>query len=253
MQWGDDVNTVVITGVSRGLGAALFDELVDADDRVMAIGRRFTAEQQARARALPDQVTLWQADLTTAVSLPTPAELSIFLAGASQVALVHNAAVIEPLGAIGTLQWEQIVRGVSVNLVAPMLLTNALLAALAEQGGTPAPPYRQITVLFISSSAAHRINGGRAVYAATKRAGEVFFETLAAEHHSDARVRAAVVDPGIMDTPMQARIRGHVLRGGYLPGGERYLRLAAERVLPSPVEVARKITAEHLRYPVIDE
>lgn len=56
-----------------------------------------------------------------------------------------------------------------------------------------------------------------------------------------------------MDTPMQAQIRGHVTHGGYLPGGERYLRLAAEGVLPSPAEVARKIAAEHLRCPVIDD
>lgn len=247
------MSTVVITGVSGGLGAALFDELVDAGDRVLAIGRRFTARQQARARALPDQVALWRADLTNVVSLPTSAELSAFLAGAPEIALVHNAAVIEPLGAIGTLNLQQIARGVSVNLLAPMLLTNTLLAALDGQSGAPALPHRQVTVLFVSSSAAHRISGGRGVYAATKRGGEVFFETLAAEHHGDRRVRVAVVDPGIMDTPMQVQIRGHVTHGGYLPGGERYLRLAAEGVLPSPAEVARKIAAEHLRCPVIDD
>jgi NAD(P)-dependent dehydrogenase (short-subunit alcohol dehydrogenase family) len=100
-------------------------------------------------------------------------------------------------------------------------------------------------VVFVSSGAAHRISGGRAVYSASKRAGEGFFETLAAEYEGDRRVRVAIVDPGIMDTGMQAQLRRHASRGGYLPGGDRFLRLAEQGLLPSPEEVARKITEEH--------
>lgn len=230
----------VLTGVSRGLGAALFDELLDSGDRLLALGRRFTAAQRAAARAAPERIALRRVDLADSLSLPTATELAAFAAGAAQVVLVHNAAVIEPLGAIGTLDADQLIRAVTVNITAPIVLTNALLAGLpvADQS---------VTVLFISSGAAHRVSGGRAIYSTSKRAGEMFFETLAAEYESDRRVRVAIVDPGIMDTGMQAELRRHARRGGFLPGADRFLRLAEERMLPSPEEVARKIAEEHFR------
>jgi NAD(P)-dependent dehydrogenase (short-subunit alcohol dehydrogenase family) len=232
----------VLTGVSRGLGAALFDELLTSGDRVLALGRRFTAAQRAAARAAPGRIELRRADLADALSLPTAAELAAFADGAAQVVMVHNAAVIEPLGAIGTLRTDQVVRAVTVNITAPILLTNALLANL------PVPleiDQQLVTVLFVSSGAAHRVSGGRAVYSASKAAGEMFFKTLTAEYEGDGRVRVAIVDPGIMDTGMQARLRRHTRHGGFLPGGDRFIRLAEQGMLPSPEEVARKIAEEH--------
>lgn len=236
----------MVTGVSRGLGAALFGEIVASGHRVLALGRRFRPEQEAAAGQQPERIQLRVTDLSDRSSLPGPDELAAFAAGAAPVAMVHNAAVIGPLGAIGTLPAEQVNRAVAVNFVAPMLLTDNLLAALVAASPPDTGPVDRVTVLFVSSGAAHRISGGRVLYSATKRAGEVYFEGLAAQHSDDPQVRSVIVDPGIMDTEMQGQLRGYAHGGGYFPDRERYLRLAEQGLLPSPAEVAKRIAGQYL-------
>ncbi len=75
------MRSVVITGVSRGLGAALFDQCYDRGDRLLAIGRTFTDGQRGLAEADPHRVLLRQADLTDPLSQPDAVELATFLAG----------------------------------------------------------------------------------------------------------------------------------------------------------------------------
>ena len=230
---------MVITGVSRGLGAALFDEFLSQGDRILALGRRFSDAQYAAERSEPQRVRLRPTDLAHPAALPPAAELASFVHGAGEVVLVHNAAVIDPVGAIGALPPEQITHAVAVNLTAPMLLTNALL-------GTG---HNRLTVLFISSGAAHRAPGGWSVYGATKRAGEAFVEALAAQHEGDGRVRAASVNPGVMDTDMQGALRRYAEGPAFFPDGDRFVALHERGDLAPPADVARRIIAEHLTLP----
>jgi len=223
------MRTVVITGVSRGLGAAMFDELAGRGDRVVAIGRRFTDAQQALAAAEPDRVTLVEVDLAG------PAAPALDLAG-DEVMLVHNAGVVEPIGAVGALDADQVTATVAVNLTAPMLLTNAFLAAVP---GTAT----DVRILFLSSGAAQRVIGGWSVYCATKAGGEMFFAALAEQLAGDERYTVASVNPGVMDTGMQAGIRA---ASGYFPDQDRFVGLHERGELPSPESVAQKIIATHL-------
>lgn len=247
------MRTVVITGVSSGLGAALFDQLAGRGDRVLALGRHFTPAQRALAEREPERVTLQAADLAELGSLPDAEELAEALRGAAGAALVHNAAVIEPIGSVGALEPAQVTRAVTVNLTAAMLLTNAFLAAAA----------RPARVLFISSGAARRVIEGWSVYCATKSGGEMFFAALAAEaalateaaegaqaaqaaeaSTAGARtgqVSVACVNPGVMDTPMQDTIRA-----ADFPDRQRYAEEHARGELANPADVARKIISEHL-------
>jgi len=240
------MRTAVVTGVSRGLGAALFDEFRAAGDRVLALGRQFSDAQQEAAAAEPDRVRLRTTDLADPATLPDAAELASFVDGSEgEVVFIHNAADFEPFGPIGALIPEDVANAVAVNLTAPMLLTNALFAPLPI-GETVDGPVREVTVLYVSSSAAHRVSGGRAVYGSTKRGGEMFFESLADERGTDARVRVVIVDPGIMDTEMQVKIREHAREDAYFPGRERFIDRYDRNALPSPVDVARRIIAEYL-------
>jgi benzil reductase ((S)-benzoin forming) len=242
------VRSTVITGTSRGLGAALFDELYAAGDRVLALGRRFTDDQHAAAAAEPHRVRLRRTDLADRAALPEADELAAFLdeCPGADVAIVHNAAVFEPFGRIGALLPAGVASAIAVNLTAPVLLTNALLAARGAAAGPSDTAGPALTVMLISSSAAHRVSGGRSVYGATKRAAEMFLETLGEEHAGDPRTRVVIVDPGVMDTDMQAVVREHARTDPYFPGRERFLARHERGELPSPVDVARKIMAEHL-------
>ncbi|GAA0801766.1 SDR family NAD(P)-dependent oxidoreductase [Spirilliplanes yamanashiensis] len=214
------MRTVVITGVSRGLGAALAAQLRARGDRVVGVGR---------------SAADLTADLADPAQVPTAADLAPLLEDADEVALVHNAAVVEPIGPVGTLGADALANAVAVNLTAPMVLTDAFLAAVPAEAS-------RVTVVFVSSGAAHRVVEHWAAYSATKRAGEFFLEVLAAEAaRRDPRVTVASVNPGVMDTGMQAEVRS-----SEFPARERYQRLHEAGELPDPAEVAARIVAEHL-------
>lgn len=87
------------------------------------------------------------------------------------------------------------------------------------------PVGRPITVVYISSRAAHQPVGGCAVYGATKRGAEFFFDALAAQHAGDPRVRVANVDPGAVDTAMQAQVREAAASDAYFPMGDFFVGL----------------------------
>jgi benzil reductase ((S)-benzoin forming) len=232
------MSSVVITGVSRGLGAALFDACNARDDRILAVGRHFTEAQRAARDARPGAVTLYATDLADPRWLPDVDTLRPFLRDASEVALIHNAAVVEPIGAVGTLPEEAALTAVAVNFTAPVLITNAFLRA--------APGDARLRVLFVSSSAAHRVIDGWSLYCATKAAGEMFFNVLASQVSGDDRVTIANVDPGQMDTGMQAEIRRAASSGAYFPGQRRWLDAPEEGRLADPADVADRIIKEHL-------
>jgi NAD(P)-dependent dehydrogenase (short-subunit alcohol dehydrogenase family) len=222
------MRSVLISGVSRGLGAALFDLLCGRGDRVVAIGRRFSDAERSRADREPDLVRLVTADLADPPDLR--ATFAAALVGAESAVLIHNAAVVDPVGPIGAVPDTDLRTAATVNLTAPMLLTNAFLAA--RPAALPA------TILFISSGAAHHPIEGWAAYCATKAGGEMFFATVAAEH-PDVRVRS--VNPGRMDTGMQA-----TLRGSTFPSRADFVAAHERGELPDPADVARRIVAEHL-------
>jgi benzil reductase ((S)-benzoin forming) len=161
------------------------------------------------------------------------------------VALVHNAGVIEPFAAIGAILPDQLIHATNVNFVAPMLLTNSLMAAVAGDRVITGPGTPLVRVLYVSSSAAHRPSGGRSVYCATKRGSEMFFDCLSAQHADDPSVSVAIIDPGIMDTDMQVVVRAHAKVGAYFPDRERFIARYERGELPSPQTVARRIVAEH--------
>jgi benzil reductase ((S)-benzoin forming) len=211
------------------------------------LARSFSAAQQRLAVTFPDRVALRVCDLNLPEAIPASAELSAFVGSATEAALINNAATIEPIGAVGRLGAPPLLAAVAVNLTAPMLLTNAFLAALGDGSGPGMAlrPYLTCArILFISSSVARLAKAGTAAYCATKAGGEMFFDALRAELAHDARVVVTTIDPGAMDTDMHAAIRR---RGGvYIPGQERLRVVAASGRLASPEVVARRILAEHL-------
>src|SRR3954469_7980942 len=149
------MRAVVITGVSRGLGAALFDVSIARGDRILAVGRHFSAEQTQLRNDRPGDVTLFSTDIADAHWLPDYDTLRTFMRDADEVVLIHNAGVVDPIGAGGQLSTQAITNAVAVNLTAPMVLTNTFLRA--------APREAKVRVLFISSGAAHRIIDGWAL------------------------------------------------------------------------------------------
>jgi NAD(P)-dependent dehydrogenase (short-subunit alcohol dehydrogenase family) len=177
----------VITGASRGLGAALAHALDtrgwglvvdarDADALAVAVG-------SSTAHAVPG-------DVTDPSHLQTLADAAARLGGADL--LVNNASTLgaSPMPRLADLTHDVLEDVLCTNVVAPHALTRALLPQLVARRGT---------VLNITSDASVEPYEGWGAYGASKAALDHLTRILAAEQ-PDLRVYA--VDPGDMRTTM---------------------------------------------------
>ena len=177
----------VITGASRGLGAALahalegrgWDLAVDGRDAEALLA----ATRGTAAHALPG-------DVTDPAHRQRLADAAAALGGADL--LVNNASTLgaSPLPAVRDLTDQTLLDTLVTNVVAPHALTRLVLPQLLAHRGT---------VLNITSDAAVEAYPGWAGYGCAKAALDHLTRILGVEQ-PDLRVYA--VDPGDMRTQM---------------------------------------------------
>ncbi|MFN8225006.1 MAG: SDR family NAD(P)-dependent oxidoreductase [Gaiellales bacterium] len=195
------MSTAVVTGGSRGLGAATALALAeDGFDIVLTYGSRVSdAEAVAgQIRALGRSCDVRQVDLADSEAVEKLAA-TIASEHAPSV-LVNNAgeAFPAPLSEVDASAAERLLR---VNTLAPLLLTRGLAPALARGGGA---------VVNVSSIVAAGGSRGSAVYAASKAALHGVTTTLAVELAPAVRVNCVL--PGIFLTDMnRERLAEHEL------------------------------------------
>lgn len=192
----------LVTGASRGIGAAVARALAPGHD--LLLGGRDTAALEALAAELPG-ARAWPVELTDAAALAEAA------GGIERLdVLVHSAG----MGALGTVEntpiatWRQ---QFEVNVVAVAELTRLLLPALRAARGR---------VVLLNSGAGITAHPGWASYAASKFALRAFADALRAEEAANG-VRVTSVHPGRVDTDMQRAVVAH--EGGEYRA-EAYLR-----------------------------
>lgn len=213
----------VVTGTSRGLGAALAHALRARPDVQLVTLARRDADIVADLGALPGILVACE-------------QLQARLRGmqAERAVLVNNAGVVEPVGPTGSLDAAALARNVTVNLTAPMLLTEAFLAATAG--------IALRRVINISSGAGRRAIAGWGPYCATKAGLDMATRVLVAEAvAAGRRVEAVSLAPGVIDTDMQATIRG--VDEERFADVERFRQMKAEGTLRAAGDVARDILA----------
>ncbi|WP_433253372.1 SDR family oxidoreductase [Streptosporangium sp. CA-135522] len=200
--------TALVTGASRGVGAAIAHALAPAHD--LLLGGR-DGEALAKVCAGLPGARPWPVELTAV----TEADV----AGIDRLdVLVHSAGVVT-LGRIADTPAEVWRRTMEVNVVAVAELTRLLLPALRAAGGQ---------VVLINSGSGQRANPGWASYAASKFALRAFADALRLE---EPDLRVTTVYPGRVDTDMQRGVRAQE-SGVYEP--EKYL---------APDSVARAVMA----------
>lgn len=175
----------IVTGHSRGLGVGIVAELERRGYTVLGVSR---SAGEALDLSDPTAVTAWLAGDT----------VRGFLADADQIVLVNNAGLLGPATLAGEQDAAATIAAVNVNVTAPILLTNAVL--------NERPADVPVRVAHISSGAGRRPLEGWSVYCATKAAVDHHATTVAAE--GQPGVRIAAIAPGVVDTGMQAEIRG---------------------------------------------
>lgn len=175
----------LITGASRGLGAAIARELAPTHE--LLLGARTEDSLRGIRAELPEAVA-WPVELT---DYPAVAAAAASI-GRLDV-LVHNAGIAD-LGTIAGSTVEQWRNTLEANLIAVVELTRVLLPALRAADGH---------VVLINSGAGLRANPGWASYAASKFGLRAFGDALRLEERS---LRVTSIHPGRIDTDMQREI-----------------------------------------------
>jgi NAD(P)-dependent dehydrogenase (short-subunit alcohol dehydrogenase family) len=187
---------VLITGASRGLGAALARSFARAGSRVVGVARsREALEQVVRGiRAEGGEAHALVADIAEASAAARIAGQGAALVGPIDV-LVHNASTLGhvPLVPLTETHDAAFMRALSTNLVAAFRLTRAFAGSMALRGSG--------LVVHVTSDAATTPYPGWGVYGVSKAALEHLGRIWDAEL-APSGVRFVNLDPGEMDTQM---------------------------------------------------
>ncbi|ETX27789.1 SDR family oxidoreductase [Roseivivax isoporae] len=187
---------VMITGASRGIGAAAARAFAAAGAQVALVARsadpvaELAGEIGSQAVAIPCDISrYWEVDQAVQNCLSAFGRLDV---------LVNNAGVIEPISHLSEADpgaWGQ---AIDTNLKGVFHGMRAALPAMLARGGG--------TILTIGSGAAHGPVEGWSHYCASK-AGALMLTRMADKENRAAGIRALSLSPGTVATQMQKEIK----------------------------------------------
>ena len=216
----------LLTGGSRGLGLALHDQLRQQGWRVIEFSRGATHQ---------DSVRLDLADPGQIETVVRPALDRLLENGPDieELLVIGNAGVLDPIGPASRKDPAAVLANLQANF------TSAILFQAAVIGRFQALPCRKV-LASISSGAALKGYAGWSLYGAAKAGLENFIRAVAVEQAGEPHPFIAVnVDPGVMDTAMQALIRQQ--SPADFPEVARFIRRQADGELRPPGDVAAAI------------
>lgn len=215
--------TVIITGGSSGIGEATALRLADAGAAVV-LGARRTERIAALAKEIESRggkASALATDVTRRDDLEALVKHAIERFGKVDV-LVNNAGVM-PISRLDVLDVDGWDRMIDTNIKGVLYAIAAVLPPMKAQ--------KSGHIITISSVAGHKINGGSAVYAATKHAVRVISEAMRQEVTADG-IRATLVSPGATQSELFEKMTD--------PASRERMKNAAGIALPAD-SVARAI------------
>ena len=184
-----DGRIALVTGASRGIGLATARTLAREGARVVMIARG-EAELRKRAKAIGGAIAMpcdvSKPDAATGVIAEVERTLG------SPHILVNNAGTFM-LAPIAQMEPEAFESTIQTNLIAPFRLVRALLPGMRSRGDGD--------IVTIGSIADRFVYPGNGAYAASKFGLRALHEALREELRGSG-VRAALVSPGPVDTPL---------------------------------------------------
>ena len=227
----------ILTGASRGLGAAIAEQVLHRDAVLLTMSRHPDEVLDAKARSAGASLEQWAVDLADGVS--ASARLEAWLHSRqdsfSSATLINNAALAGKAGPIGESDAQALAAVLRVGLEAPVLLTRAFLRA-TRAWSVPRK------VLNISSGAGKKPLAGAAAYCAAK-AGLDHFSRVVALDESNGTNAAMIVSlaPGVIDTDMQTGLRESDPR--LFPSQPMFATMKAQGQLTAAGDAATKVLA----------
>lgn len=231
---------VVLTGSSRGLGAAIFEQLIGTNKvKLLCISKNINSQQSDMLKADSDAFKFIRSDFSSSeepcFETNMECEIKKQVAGKefSEIIFVSNSGVIEPIGMVGHLSASRINTATNINFIAPMLISQVLVR-LAEQR------FIKLNIINISSGAAKKPIPGWSVYCATKSAIMMFFDVMS----KTPECNVINIDPGVLDTNMQKIIRN--MSANEFPQINVFKELKEQGQLVEPAVAAKDIVKNHI-------
>ena len=188
--------TVLITGASKGIGAATARIFAKAGANVALVARsgdaiaHLAGEIGKQAIAIPCDVSRYW-DLQAAV------EACLKAFGGLDI-LIGNAGVIKPIAPLAESDPEAWSHAIDINLKGVYNGMRAAMPVMQEAGGG--------TIITISSGAAHSPLEGWSHYC-TSKAGAAMLTMCAHKEGADQGLRVMGLSPGTVATDMQHQIK----------------------------------------------
>jgi NAD(P)-dependent dehydrogenase (short-subunit alcohol dehydrogenase family) len=188
----------LVTGASRGIGAATAEALAAAGAHVVLTARDAKALETVEERifAAGGQATIAPVDLAETDGI---ARLASAISGRWPALdiLVHAAAVMPQLTPVGDIDQGSFSKAITANVLA----TQALIGVF----GPLLKMSSDARLIYLTTSVATAPRAYWGAYAASKAAAEVLVDCYAQEVRNTSAIRVAIVDPGATRTAMRAR------------------------------------------------
>ncbi|MGQ0643054.1 MAG: SDR family oxidoreductase [Gemmatimonadaceae bacterium] len=223
----------VVTGHSRGIGAAIAAHLLMRGVRVLGIARHENRSLAQRYGDALSQLRLDLADIAALTEWLQSDAVQRHFSDAEPRFLVNNAGVLQPLAPLEQQDVVIVARAVAVNVSAALVL-SAAFAATTTDG-------RDRRIMHLSSGAGRKGYAGWSVYCASKAALDNHARAVAADRSPGLRI--ASIAPGVIDTEMQAEIRSS--RDDFVPDRPRFVTMHREGRL-IPADRAGRAAVEYL-------
>jgi benzil reductase ((S)-benzoin forming) len=228
-----DLHTVLITGVSSGVGHGLAQAYLDRGWKVFGTSRRTPEDLRQR-----DGFVFRSLDLRDHDAIPTV--LKDLLAGTSRLVLVVlNAGVLGRFGDMADADLDELSDKMDVNVWAHKVILDTLFKAGIETA----------QVVAISSGAAVNGNRGWGGYAISKAALNMLTKLYAAER---PETHFCALAPGIIDTAMQEQLCSREPDPRY-PSVEVLRSKRHTSEMPTPDEAAERLVRTFERLPSLVE
>lgn len=185
---------VVITGASRGIGAAAAVEMAKSGAKVALLARNRDAIDQIAAE-IGDAAIAIACDVADAEQVTAAFDQVASHFGQIDV-VINNAGIIDPIARLGDTEADAWGALIDVNLKGAFYGVQAALRHMPTGG----------TIITVSSGAASNPIAGWSAYCASKAGAAMLTRCLDLEYR-DAGIRAFGLSPGTVATQMQKDIK----------------------------------------------
>ena len=226
----DSQPTVIVTGASRGIGAAVAQWLGSNGANVTLVARTESDLESiaSKVRNSGGKTMVIAADVADPEKCRIIVENTV--ARFKKISgLVNNAGILTPMETVALAKANEWQNNIEVNLLGPVFMSMAAIPELRRNHGR---------IINVSSGAAQHVIEAASAYCSAKAGLNQFTRVLAAE---EPELTAVAVRPGVVDTHMQALLRTMGPQKMPLEQAKYYLDLKTRGQLEPAMIPARSI------------